>query len=269
MQLRIHHRTAYRYEEPVKYSAQALRLTPRREGRQRVLNWSIQAPGRRIEQVDAHGNVTHLLTIEDPHKEIEIIVSGSVEVATEGELVSHEGPLSPLAYLATTSLTAADEAITDLSKSLLNGSSPTRERLYALAGGVAERVRYQKGSTSVEETAAAALARGEGVCQDQAHVFISCCRTAGIPARYVSGYLYSGGDDGGTAASHAWVDAWIADSRGWLGIDVTHGEPTGRHHCRLAVGRDYLDAAPVRGVRRGGGHEIMNVDVTVSKATDQ
>ena len=269
MQLRIHHRTAYRYEEPVKYSAQALRLTPRREGRQRVLNWSIHAPGRRIEQVDAHGNVTHLLTIEDPHKEIEIVVSGSVEVATEGELVPHEGPLSPLAYLATTPLTAADEAITHLSKSFLNGASRTRGRLYALAGGVRERVRYQKGSTSVEETAAAALARGEGVCQDQAHVFISCCRAAGIPARYVSGYLYSGGDDGGTAASHAWVDAWIADSKGWLGIDVTHREPTGMHHCRLAVGRDYLDAAPVRGVRRGGGHEMMDVDVTVAKAADQ
>ena len=76
MQLRILHRTAYRYDEPVKYSAQALRLTPRREGQQRVLSWAIHAPGRRIEQVDAHGNVTHLLTLEDPHKEIEIVVSG-------------------------------------------------------------------------------------------------------------------------------------------------------------------------------------------------
>ena len=83
MQLRILHRTAYRYDEPVKYSAQALRLTPRREGRQRVLGWSMQAPGRRVEQVDAHGNVTHLLTVEDPHKEIEIIVTGDVEVASD------------------------------------------------------------------------------------------------------------------------------------------------------------------------------------------
>jgi transglutaminase-like putative cysteine protease len=65
------------------------------------------------------------------------------------------------------------------------------------------------------------------------------------------------------------VDAWIGDARGWLGIDVTHREPAGLSHCRLAVGRDYLDAAPVRGVRRGGGREIMDVDVTVSKAADQ
>jgi transglutaminase-like putative cysteine protease len=262
MQLRILHRTAYRYDEPVKYSAQALRLTPRREGRQRVLGWSMQAPGRRVEQVDAHGNVTHLLTVEDPHKEIEIIVTGDVEVANE--------PLSPLAYLFATPLTVANDAIGELAKEYLGGTAPLRDRLYGLAGGVGERVRYQKGATSVEDSAAAVLARGEGVCQDQAHVFISCCRAAGIPARYVSGYLYSrNGGESGTAASHAWVDAWIPESKAWLGIDVTHREPTGMHHCRLAVGRDYLDAAPVRGVRRGGGREMMDVDVLVSKASDQ
>jgi transglutaminase-like putative cysteine protease len=270
MQLRIVHRTAYRYDEPVKYSAQALRLTPRREGRQRVLAWTMQAPGRRIEQVDAHGNVTHLLTVEDPHKEIEIVVTGDVEVGGEGELLPHEGALSPLAYLFATPLTVANDGIGALSKEYLGDSGgDLRQRLYALAAGVGERVNYKKGSTSVEDSAAAVLTRGEGVCQDQAHVFIACCRAAGVPARYVSGYLYNGNGNGGTAASHAWVDAWIAESKAWLGIDVTHREPTGVHHCRLAVGRDYLDAAPVRGVRRGGGREMMDVDVLVSKASDQ
>jgi transglutaminase-like putative cysteine protease len=268
--LRILHRTTYRYDEPVKYSAQALRLTPRRESRQRVLGWSMQAPGRRVEQVDAHGNVTHLLTVEDPHQEIEIVVSGEVEIAGEGEL-PHEGPLSPLAYLFATPLTASNPAIASLAQEHLGGTARLRDRLYALAGGVSERVRYQKGATSVEDTAATVLARGEGVCQDQAHVFIACCRALGIPARYVSGYLYSGeGNNGaGSAASHAWVDAWIPETGSWIGIDVTHRAPTGAQHCRLAVGRDYLDAAPVRGVRRGGGREMMAVDVVVSKAPDQ
>src|SRR5215470_17571982 len=155
MQLRILHRTVYRYDEPVKYSAQALRLTPRRERRQRVLGWTMQAPGRRIEQVDAHGNVTHLLTVEDPHREIEIVVTGDVEVAAEGELLPHEGPLSPLAYLFATPLTVANDAIAELAKEYLAGNAPLRDRLYALAGGVGERVRYQKGSTSVEDSAAA------------------------------------------------------------------------------------------------------------------
>ncbi len=214
MQLRIRHRTAYRYDEPVKYSAQALRLTPRREGRQRVLSWSMQAPGRRIEQIDAHGNVTHLLTVEDPHTEIEIVVTGDVEVTGEAELLPHEGPLSPLAYLFATPLTVSNEAIGNISTQYLAGTEPLRERLFALASGVGERVRYQKGATSVEDSAAAVLVRGEGVCQDQAHVFIACCRAAGIPARYVSGYLYSGNSESaGTAASHAWVDVWLPESK--------------------------------------------------------
>src|SRR5690242_12820003 len=105
MQLRIHHRTAYTYEEPVKYTAQALRLTPRREGNQRTLAWAIHAPGRRTEQLDAHGNITHLLTFEEPHRDMSIVVSGTVEVTGEDEMLRHDGHLSPLAYLASTPLT--------------------------------------------------------------------------------------------------------------------------------------------------------------------
>jgi transglutaminase-like putative cysteine protease len=107
-----------------------------------------------------------------------------------------------------------------------------------------------------------AFARGRGVCQDHAHVFIAGCRTAGIPARYVSGYVYSGED--GEVASHAWVDAWLGKDQGWTSIDVTHRKLANGNHCRLAVGRDYLDACPVRGVRRGGGAEEMQVAVFVA-----
>ena len=225
------------------------------------------APGRRTEQIDAHGNITHLLTLEDLHRDIEIVVAGTVEVSNEQEIIQHEGRLSPLAYIPPTPLTAADDAVRSLTSDSLQGGGSTRDRLYRLAAGVSDRVRYRPGVTTVEDPAAAALARGEGVCQDQAHVFIACCRAAGIAARYVSGYLYVG--DNGDAASHAWVDAWMDDAKAWLGIDVTHLGPTGINHCRLAVGRDYLDAAPVRGVRRGGGREILDVDVTVSQTLEQ
>jgi transglutaminase-like putative cysteine protease len=267
VQLRIHHRTAYHYAEPVKYSAQALRLTPRRETRQRTLAWSMYAPGYRTEQIDAHGNIMHLLTLEDVHKDIEIVVAGTVEMGKEGEWMPNEGRLSPLAYLSPTPLTAADDTVRSLAAQYLEGGAPIRDRLYSLANAVYERVRYRPGVTKVEDPAIAALARGEGVCQDQAHVFLACCRAAGIPARYVSGYLYVGKDD--DAASHAWVDAWVSEANAWLGIDVTHLGPSGVRHCRLAVGRDYLDAAPVRGVRRGGGREILDVDVTVTQTVEQ
>jgi len=267
MLLRIRHRTTYRYDAPVQYSVQALRLTPRLEPRQRSLGWRIDAPGRRNERLDAHGNIANLLTLERLHREIEIVVSGEVEIVSDNELVAHDGILSPLAYLASTRLTAPDPALHALAHEHLRGTSE-RDRLYALAAGVAGRVRYRAGATSVEDSAVAALERGEGVCQDQAHVFIACCRSAGIPARYVSGYLY-GPDESAAAASHAWVDAWLPERQCWLGIDVTHLAPASAHHCRLAVGRDYLDAAPVRGVRHGGGHELLEVDVTVSRADVQ
>jgi YD repeat-containing protein len=268
MRARISHRTTYRYQEPVKYTAQNLRLTPRRDGDQHTLTWSIHAPGRRTEQVDAHGNITHLLTLEEPHREISIVVTGIVEITRTREVLREPGGLSPLAYLPPTALTTASDRIIALAREHLEGPGPPRQRLYELARGVCAGVRYRPGTTTVEDPAAAALERGEGVCQDQAHVLIACCRSMGIAARYVSGYLCSAGQ-AGEAASHAWAEVWLTDAQGWHGIDVTHEQPAGAAHCRLAVGRDYLDAAPVRGVRRGGGPELMDVSVTATSIDAQ
>jgi transglutaminase-like putative cysteine protease len=103
---------------------------------------------------------------------------------------------------------------------------------------------------------------GFGVCQDQAHVrrLPPGCRHS-CPLRE---RLCLHGETG-EVASHAWVDAWIGGNDGWLSLDVTHGEAAGAAHCRLAVGRDYLDAAPVRGVRRGGGREQLSVAVKLAE----
>ena len=267
MQLRISHSTTYRYQQPVKYTAQTLRLTPRRDGDQHTLAWSIHAPGRRTEQLDAHGNITHLLTLEESHREISIVVTGIVEITRAGGVLREQGTLSPLAYLAPTPLTTVSDGIAALAREHLEGPGSLRQRLYELAQGVCGRIRYRQGTTTVEDAAAAALERGEGVCQDQAHVLIACCRSMGIPARYVSGYLCS--DPGGESASHAWVEAWLSDAQSWHGIDVTHVEPVGSGHCRLAVGRDYLDAAPVRGIRQGGGPEVMDIRVSATRRDAQ
>ena len=98
-------------------------------------------------------------------------------------------------------------------------------------------------------------------------MYIASARALGIPARYVSGYLYTG--DTSDAASHAWVDVWLGPDIGWQSIDVTHQRPAVRTYCRLAVGRDYLDAAPVRGVRHGGGGENMEANVLVAESAQQ
>src|SRR5271170_2971362 len=132
MQLHIRHVTHYRYERPVKYSVQSLHLTPRRDPTQRALTWSITAPGRRLEQVDAYGNIQHLLTIEEPHREIQIVVHGVVETAdTEGR--QDDGPLSPLAYLAPTKLTLPDDQIRAFAQSTVTPVVEPRARAQALA----------------------------------------------------------------------------------------------------------------------------------------
>jgi transglutaminase-like putative cysteine protease len=266
MQLHIRHETRYRYERPVKYSVQSLHLTPRRDPSQRALSWSITAPGRRLEQIDAYGNISHLLTVEQPHREIQIVVRGVIETAdTEGR--QDDGPLSPLAYLAPTALTAPSDELKAFAQQAVEHVKDPRERAEALAEAVFRAVRYKPGTSDVQDGAALAFKSGEGVCQDHAHVYLASARAAGIPARYVSGYLYSG--DTSEAASHAWVDVWLGPDIGWQSLDVTHKRPAIRTYCRLAVGRDYLDAAPVRGVRHGGGGEKMEARVLVAESAQQ
>lgn len=266
MLLHIHHETTYRYSEPVKRSVQSLRLTPRHDPSQRTINWAIHAPGRQHAQVDAHGNTVHLLTFDEPHREFRIAVSGLVETGMlDGPLPLDPRGLSPLTYLAATPLTRPDEAITTWAHALGMEQGDREAALLRLTNAVFDQIEYTPGASDVSDSAEQAFARGKGVCQDQTHVFIACCRASGIPARYVSGYFHVDGKD--EVSSHAWVDAWLGENRGWLGIDITHRSLAGPHHCRLAVGRDYLEACPVRGVRRGGGEEEMKVAVTIRDGT--
>jgi transglutaminase-like putative cysteine protease len=261
--LNIHHQTLCQYPRPVSYSIQHLRLTPRSEPSQRALSWSIAAPGRRRQLTDAHGNVSHLLTLDQPHREISIVVDGVVETLDQGGYLLHDpGMVSPLAYLGETSLTQADATMRALARERLH---PGREQLRALLDflpELCERVAQQPAAGDAFGSAADALRLGHGPCQDHAHAFIACCRAAGIPARFVSGYYYVGAGDegcaGGEAASYAWADAWV-DRLGWVSFDITHQRLAGPEHCRLAVGRDYLDACPVRGVQRGGVTEELRV----------
>lgn len=268
MHLHIRHETVYRYDHPLKYSIQSLKLTPRNDAGQRTLQWRLSAPGRQVEQLDAHGNVSHLLTLEEPHSEVVIVAHGVVDTGHTGTpTLPDDGPLSPLAYLAATPLTQADPTIRAFAEEHLSGGGALREKLERLAEAIAGAIRYRPGVTDVTDGAISVFERGEGVCQDQAHAFVACCRAMGLPARYVSGYFYTG--DVGVVASHAWADAWLGSEDGWLSIDLTHRSLAGPKHCRLAVGRDYLDAAPVRGVRRGGGAEQLRVSVIVGASAAQ
>lgn len=268
MLLNISHETLYRYEQAAAYSVQVLRLFPRVDAGQRIITWQVEAPGRRWRQFDAYGNQTYAISRNEPHTETRILARGQVETSDErGVLVPHSLNVPPLAFVHPTHLTTSDAAIQALAAQTLDGhTAAPRQRLEALMASIYQRVTYVQGVTEVHHSAAETLAAGSGVCQDMAHIFVAACRAAGLPARYVSGYILT---DAQHAASHAWAEAWIADAlRGagaWLGYDVTHNRLAGPELCRLAVGRDYLDAGPVRGSRIGGLKEQMEVRVTVAE----
>lgn len=264
MLLTIRHETVYRYSTALTYTIQQLRLSPRAEPQQRTLDWHITSSGVRHPFTDAFGNLSHMLTITGQHNEVRIVAEGSIAVTPLhlGRL-PQAGAFSPLVFTVATQLTQPTSAIIDFAqRHLARGANG--DDLLTLAQAICSAVAYQSGATHVTSSADDALLLGQGVCQDHAHLFLACCHASGIPARYVSGYIDPGNSD--HAESHAWVDVWVEqpDFSGWISIDVTHARFASDAYCRLAIGRDYDSAAPVRGVRRGGGVETLSVRVNVS-----
>jgi transglutaminase-like putative cysteine protease len=264
MRLSIQHETCYRYDTPVQYSIQQLRLTPANTPVQFVIKWELEAPNKMEIAHDAYGNTVHTLVLHRPRGEIRLKVQGEVDTVdlSDGRLQEGIGRIPLPHFTCPTRLTEPDQALVDLAMGVGPLSNPGN--LLHLASAISERVVYTTGSTDVGSTAVQALALGEGVCQDHAHLMLACCRVRGLPARYVSGYL----DPGNVphAASHAWVDVWM-EGMGWISLDVTNACFASGKYCRVAVGRDYEASAPVRGTRIGGGHERMEVFVQVNAQT--
>ena len=207
------------------------------------------------------------MTITQPITALDVNVRGVVEVNEDasGHRFSGMDGISPYIFTQATPFTQANAELTDFAKQYINGTQISEAQALQLMQAVHEKIVYTTGSTQVTTTAAQAFAQGQGVCQDQAHVFLACARALGIPARYISGYLNTG--DIGHVASHAWVDVYT-DAHEWLSIDITNTCITDGRHCRLAIGRDYDSACPVRGTRMGGGTESMAAHVYVSAQGD-
>jgi transglutaminase-like putative cysteine protease len=254
MRISIEHTTRYVYEEPVRYSAQYLRLIPASNARQQVVDWRLDAPAPSTEFIDGYDNITHLLTINDPACEIVIRSAGTVETSSARDEPHEDSKVSPLVFLRSTPLTRAEGDLTEFAESYRRRTVSV-SALRELSEAVHARLPFKPGVTDTHWTASEAFNAGFGVCQDHAHVFLACCRHLCIPARYVSGYLYLPTTSDSPVASHAWVEAWVVDR--WRSFDITNQQPAGERHIRLAIGADYLEASPVRGVRSGGGNEQM------------
>ena len=265
MQLRIKHKTSYRYDQPVTYALQKMRLRPQRSPVQTVVSWDVKLHGGKIEAdyEDHYGNHVDLVNVDRDATEVTVTASGVVETHDATGILGFVYGRAPLWHFRQqTELTEPGERV----RSLAAGISDTSDKLAALHGlsaAIIQAAPYIIGVTDSRTPAEKALEHGAGVCQDHAQIFVSAARVVGIPARYVSGYLMMN-DRVDQDAAHAWAEAHI-EGLGWVGFDVSNGISPDERYVRVAVGRDARDAAPTEGLLMGNLHEQMIVSLQVQQ----
>lgn len=268
MRLKITHKTVYSYDTPVHYALQQLRLTPRSAHGQNVLNWSSTIVGgaKQVEFNDTFMNLTELVKVDDGATRVEITSQGEVETEDRNGVIGPHHGFAPLwLYQGATDMTRPGQGLRAMARRIgpPEDHADALARLHATSAQIAEEIRYETGRTDSDTTAEVALATGVGVCQDHAHVMITLARLMGHPARYVSGYLMMDGQDQ-QEASHAWCEIWT-ETLGWVGFDVSNGISPDARYVRVAIGRDYRDAAPILGLRQGAGTEALHVSLQVQQ----
>jgi len=268
MRLRIAHTTTYRYEPAASGVIQILRMTPGSHDSQYVAEWQIDVStdSRLDTHEDAFGNVTHVLT-HGSTTELAIHCEGLIETHdTGGVLRGTDERFPPSLFLRSTPLTDLNPAMTTFVRELrAEAGSDALGFLHALMVQIYEHMTFDEDPTNSATSASEACTLKRGVCQDYAHILIACARAGGVPARFVSGHFLRSDGMVNQQAGHAWAEAFVPDL-GWVGFDAANGICTTDAHARVAVGLDYLGAAPVRGTRYGGGTETLTVAVKVDQA---
>ena len=276
----IRHVTRFRYSAPVRESVMELRMQPRSEGPQTLRSFQIATNPRAqlYAYTDHLGNAVYHFNMLREHEELRIEAQAVVEMAQFPERPAklddlewsryngfnlnddHFDMLEPSKYARPSPELDAFMRIADLQKPVGDPLSA----LLTLQRGIYDSFEYQSGITEVNSPIEVALEQRRGVCQDFAHIMTAIARQWGIPARYVSGYLYHKGtrDRSSADATHAWVEAWLP-SIGWIGFDPTNNIMAAERHVRAAVGRDYGDTPPTRGTYKGGADSELSIAVAL------
>jgi transglutaminase-like putative cysteine protease len=277
----IRHTTRFVYTPPVSESMTEVRMQPRAEGGQRCLKFELhtQPRARILGYRDHMGNIVHHFDIPGKHSQLKITAESTVEIAASPSLpesldagawesldaINQTGAYWD--YLAPSQYAFKTQLLAELSEELkLERRDDPLSLLRVINTAIYENFDYKPQSTSVDSPIDDALRMRVGVCQDFAHIMIALARELRIPCRYVSGHLYhegNGHDRSASGATHAWVEAYLPEF-GWVGFDPTNNLIAGERHIRTAIGRDYADVPPTRGVFKGLAQSEMSVGVQVS-----
>jgi transglutaminase-like putative cysteine protease len=282
----VRHETSYGYRVPVDIGLHLLRLTPLDVAGQHPVSQTLTItpqPARMEAFRDCFGNAVHYVCVETMHDEFFVTLDAQVDVARPS--VSGDGPAwedireamradgfpvppDVAEFVCASPLAFPEEIATAYVLESFKSGRAIIAALRDLTARIHHDFAYTPNLTNVSTRVAEVISLRQGVCQDFAHLMIAGLRGLGLPARYVSGYVYTRSGEGETArpgsdASHAWVSAWCGEGLGWVEFDPTNNLLVEDEHIVLAYGRDFLDATPLRGVILGGGNHSLKVAVVV------
>jgi transglutaminase-like putative cysteine protease len=283
MRIEIRYATQFVYPEPVRESHNVLRACPAPTARQILVSYDVRTRpvSRILSYVDYWGTRVDAFSVRRAHERLDVIAEATVETSARPNPEPRAGleaygedevVLGLHAFLQPSPHVRWDGRLAEAARTAVARATSAVDAVAAICDAVASHLEYAPGSTYVGMDVNDVWERGRGVCQDFAHAAIALYRAAGIPARYVSGYLYAADQSVGLPpeeaeieiATHAWVEAFVP-GWGWWELDPTNPTPVGELHVKIGHGRDYDDVMPLRGVYHGPREHALGVSVTMSR----
>lgn len=285
MKYEVTQTNTYHYELPVRQSINQFRLRPLDDQQQTLhsYNVKINPASHTYGHTDYWGNYVETFYLWGEHQDLEIETVSKVEIQPleidvtlpltdeqRKKLLSHSFKQAHTEFMIETDYTTISHHVMEAeTEGLWKNAQDELEFALKLNEHIYSTMEYVSGATNVQTTAEKILTHRTGVCQDYTHLMLAICRYHGIPARYVSGYIYSGENSAfrGDAATHAWLEVKFPGLP-WVGLDPTNNVVAAEQHIRIAVGRDYRDISPLKGVYIGGAH-TLNVSVGVKNLEER